>query len=140
MKKTEEIDNKLKKEKACGSVIIKNGQVLMVRQGKGFIGFPKGHVEKDETEIETAIRETKEETNVTVKIDETKRYIISYSPKENILKDVVYFIGKVVDDTNIKPQKGEVKEVIWVDIDRVEDKLSFENIKKMWRKILKDIQ
>jgi len=131
---------KMKKEKACGGIIIKDTKVLMVNQVKGFIGFPKGHIEKDETEIETALREIKEETNINAKLDETKRYTISYSPKEGVDKEVVFFLGKVKNDTNSKPQEGEVTEVLWVDIDKVEEKLSFENIKKMWQKVLKDIR
>ena len=35
---------------------------------KLFWSFPKGHQEDGETDIETAIRETKEETNLDVKI------------------------------------------------------------------------
>ncbi len=130
----------MNKEKACGGIIIKDGKVLMVNQVKGFTGFPKGHVEENETEIETAIREIKEETNVTVKLDQNKRYKIYYNPKPNIDKEVVYFVGSVVDDKNIKPQQGEVNEVLWVEIDKVEEKLSFDNIKEMWQKVLKDIK
>lgn len=127
-------------EKACGGIIIKNKKVLMIRQTKGFIGFPKGHVEKKETEIETAIREIEEETNIKAQLDENKRYTIYYSPKPNIEKEVVYFLGKVLDDKNPKPQQGETEEVLWVDIDKVEDNLSFDNIKEMWQKVLKDIK
>ncbi len=127
-------------EKACGGIIIKNKKVLMIRQTKGFIGFPKGHVEKNETEIETAIREIEEETNIKAQLDENKRYTIYYSPKPNIEKEVVYFLGKVLDDKNPKPQQGETEEVLWVDIDKVEENLSFDNIKEMWQKVLKDIK
>lgn len=127
-------------EKACGGIIIKNKKVLMIRQTKGFIGFPKGHVEKKETEIETAIREIEEETNIKAQLDENKRYTIYYSPKPNIEKEVVYFLGKVLDDKNPKPQQGETEEVLWIDIDKVEDNLSFDNIKEMWQKVLKDIK
>ncbi|MBR3898548.1 MAG: NUDIX domain-containing protein [Bacilli bacterium] len=126
-------------EKACGGIIIKDGKVLMVKQVKGFTGFPKGHTEKGETEIETAIREIKEETNVDVKLDDSKSYRIYYSPNPNISKEVVYYLGKVVDDNNPLAQEGEVTEVIWVDIDKVEETLSFENIKEMWKKVQKDI-
>ena len=60
----------------------------MIKQTKGFIGFPKGHVEKDETEIETAIREIKEETNIDVKVDTNFRTEISYLIKEkNVIKE-----------------------------------------------------
>ena len=61
--------NSLKKEKACGCIIIENGQVLLIQQTEGHWGFPKGHVEEGETELETAIREVKEETNLDVEVD-----------------------------------------------------------------------
>ena len=63
-----------KREKACGCIIIDDGKVLLVQQHQGFWGFPKGHVENGETEIQTAIREVKEETNIDVIPDENKRY------------------------------------------------------------------
>ena len=127
-------------EKSCGGIIIKDEKVLMVRQASKIIGFPKGHTEEGETEVKTAIREIKEETNITAQIDENKRYTILYSQKPNIEKEVIYFIGTPLDDKQPKPQKGEIEEVMWVDIDKVEDNLSFDNIKEMWQKVLKDIR
>ena len=46
--------NEIKKEKACGCIIIENRKVLLIQQTKGHWGFPKGHMELGETEIETA--------------------------------------------------------------------------------------
>ena len=126
-------------EKACGGIIVKDEKVLMVKQVKGFSGFPKGHVESNETEIETAIREIKEETNIDVTLNENKSYRIYYNPKPNVSKEVVYYLGKVINDKNPIAQEGEVTEVIWVDIDKVEETLSFDNIKEMWKKAKKDI-
>ena len=61
------------KEKSCGAIVykIENNELkfLLVHQNNGHYSFPKGHVEENETEIETAIREIKEETNLDVKID-----------------------------------------------------------------------
>ncbi len=37
------------KEKCCGCIIIDNNKVLLVQQNQEFWGFPKGHVEGDET-------------------------------------------------------------------------------------------
>lgn len=128
------------KEKACGGIIIKDDKVLMVNQVKGFTGFPKGHVEENETEIETAIREIKEETNIDVELYENKKYKVKYRPNPSTDKEVIYFIGKVKNDENIKPQETEVTSVIWVNIDEVENHLSFDNIKEMWKKVLKDIK
>ena len=68
----------MKHEKSCGCIIIEDKKVLLIKQTNGIWGFPKGHVEKNETELQTAEREVKEETNIDVKIDETKRYTMNY--------------------------------------------------------------
>ena len=56
----------LKKEKSCGCIIIKDEKVLLVyEKNRNFWGFPKGHVEKNEKEVETEVN--KEETDITKK-------------------------------------------------------------------------
>lgn len=130
----------MKKEKACGTIIIDNNKVLLIRQKQGFYGFPKGHVEGNETEVETAIRETKEETNLDVIVDESKRFEISYIVNDNIDKNVVYFLAKLTGENNIIAQEEEINEVIWVDIDKAEDILTFDNLKELWKEVLKEIK
>ena len=131
----------MKKEKSCGAVIINDkNEVLLLKQTKGHYGFPKGHTEPGETEVETAIREIKEETNVDVIIDETKRYVITYQSAENVMKDVVYFLAKPISYELI-PQETEVTEILWVPIADVPSYLGFENIIKLWNEeIIKDIK
>ena len=54
-------------EKSCGCIIFdENKNVLLIKENIGDWGFPKGHVEHDETEEDTAKREVKEETNLDV--------------------------------------------------------------------------
>ena len=54
------------------SVILKDDKVLMVKETskdvEGLLNFPAGHLEKNETLIEGAIREIKEETGLEAKI------------------------------------------------------------------------
>jgi len=102
------------KEKSCGAVIINNdNEILTIKHNKGHWAFPKGHVEVGETEVETALREIKEETNLTVEIIDSIREITTYSPKEGVLKDVVYFLG--ISNTNeVKLQETEVCEYKWL--------------------------
>ena len=130
----------MKKEKACGTIIIDKDKVLLINQKQGFYGFPKGHVEGKETEVETAIRETKEETNLDVVVDESKRFEISYIVNDNIDKNVVYFLAKLTGENNIIAQVEEINEVIWVDIDKVEDILTFDNLKELWKEVLKEVR
>lgn len=125
----------MKKEKSCGAIIILDNKVLMVQQQKGFWSFPKGHVEAGETEVETAIREVKEETNLDIVIDESLRFVNHYVTDKNVDKTVIFFVAHPIDNLNILAQEAEIKEIEWVDIDSVEDKLTFDNTKEMWRNV-----
>ena len=127
------------KEKSCGTIIIDDDKVLIIKQKQGFYGFPKGHIEKNETEVETAIRETKEETNIDVLIDETKRYSLNYVIDNKIDKEVVYYLAKPLNKNIIK-QESEINDILWVDIDKVIDILTFDNLKELWKKVLKEIK
>ena len=57
----------MKKEKSCGAVVCRKGEngleiLLIQHKNGGHWAFPKGHVEKKETEEEPALREIKAET------------------------------------------------------------------------------
>lgn len=123
-------------EKSCGAIVINEGKVLLIKSVHGIYGFPKGYVENNETEKETAIRETKEETNLDIVIDENMRFAISYIVKGVINKDVVYYIAKPKNNIDLKPQEEEVAEVLWVNIEEVDNYLSFDNIKELWKDVL----
>ncbi len=57
----------MKYEKSCGTIIFnQDNLVLLIADLDGNWGFPKGHVKEGESEEETALRETKEETNLDV--------------------------------------------------------------------------
>ena len=127
------------REKSCGTIIIEDGKVLMIKQKQGFYGFPKGHMENNETEVATAIRETKEETNLDVLIDETKRYSLNYVIDNKILKEAVYYLAKPLNKNIIK-QESEINDILWVDIDKVIDVLTFDNLKELWKKVLKEMK
>jgi len=130
---------KVKNEKACGAVVERDGKILLVFQNNGFWGFPKGHVEANETEGETAVREVFEETGLWVEIDETARYEFSYYIKDqNVNKTVVLFTAVVVDDSKFKKQDAEISELRWVEISEVESLLTFDDWKNVWRKIKHD--
>lgn len=123
-------------EKSCGTIIFNDNKVLVIKQLSGFWGFPKGHVDFNEMEVETAIRETKEEVGLDVLVDTNLRFSIFYLVRDNCLKEVVYFISYLNGNDLISIQEDEVEEAIWVDIDRVYDILTFDNLKTMWLSVL----
>ena len=129
----------MKYEKSCGCIIIDNRKVLLVKQTSGDWGFPKGHVENNETEIETAIRETKEETNIDVEIDEKHRYVIEYSPKENVWKEVVYYIAKMKSNTCI-PQESEIEKIEWLVFEEALSKLTYNNTREILKQVIEDLK
>ena len=81
----------MKLEKSCGAVIFKDNQVLLIKSVKGHWSFPKGHVENDETELETANREILEETNVKALLNENKKVGIRYSPFPQLVLKCFHF-------------------------------------------------
>lgn len=129
----------MKKEKSCGCIIFNaKKEILLLHQNAGHWGLPKGHVEEGETEEQTAIREVKEETNIDVVINTNYRYSMTYNPKEDVEKEVVYFIAENTSN-NIKPQQEEVQEVIWLDIDNAINTITYENSKELLKKVKKDL-
>ena len=125
-----------KKEKSCGVVVFDDNKVLLVLHNNGHWGMPKGHVEENETEEETAIREVLEETNINTKIIPGFRKVITYSPKENTMKDVVYFVGEPIS-INLKPQEEEVNEVRFVNVEEASNLITYEEDRSVYEKALK---
>lgn len=118
-------------EKSCGAIVFRkfhgNTEILLIKHvNSGHWSFPKGHVENNETEIETAVREIKEETGIDVIIDPTFRETVSYSPRKDTQKVVVYFIAKAKNYDYVA-QEEEIAEIRWVEIGRASSILTYEN-------------
>ena len=123
-------------EKSCGCIIFDGDKVLVVKQRSCIYGFPKGHVEEGETEIMTAIRETKEEVGLDVYVDPNLRFTIKYLVKEDKLKEVVYFVSFLKNNNDVVIQEEEIDSYMWVDIDEVYDVLTFDNLKNLWNEAM----
>lgn len=125
-------------EKSCGALVYRkyhgNTEILLIKHiNSGHWSFPKGHVEAGETEIETAMREIKEETGIDVIIDQSFREIVTYSPRRDTHKEVVYFIAKA-KNTDYTPQEDEIADIKWVEISRAGSVLAYENDKSIVNK------
>ena len=126
----------MRTEKSCGAVVFRNKnnniQVLLIRHlNGGHWAFPKGHVEKGETEEQTALREILEETGLAVELDNRYRQVVSYSPKKDVVKDVVYFVATASSDAVTVAQEEEISQIVWVDMHNAADYVSFDNDKKV---------
>ncbi len=122
-------------EKSCGCIIIRDdGKILLIKQTQGHWGFPKGHVEKNETEIETATREVKEETNLDVSIDESKRYTEHYYTNKGRYKEVVIFVAHP-KSLDVKKQDEEITDTKWCEPSEVINQLTYDSSKNMFKEM-----
>ncbi len=107
----------MKHEKSCGAVVYKTSdgehRFLIEHMALGHTSIPKGHMEKGETEEQTAVREIKEETNLDVRLDTRFRRTISYSPYPGVQKEVVFFLAEAASETLIN-QECEVSALEWM--------------------------
>ena len=123
------------KEVSAGVVVFKDDLVLIIKHKNGHIDFPKGHVEGNEALEETAIREVFEETGIKCRIDSDDKYIITYSPKDGVLKDVYYFIGSY-ESGELKPQLEEVEYTKFVKIEEALKIITYDNSRGVLEKII----
>lgn len=129
----------MKKEKSCGCIVIDKGKVLLVKQNDGHTAFPKGHIEKGETEEQCALRETFEETGLKVKIIKGYRYIQTYFVKQDVLKEVVYFLAKKEDGTLCK-QETEIDSLGFFSLDEALNLISYNDTISLFKEAIKDVK
>lgn len=136
----------MKYEKSCGTVVFRKARgkyaVLLIKNKyTDFWSFPKGHVEDGENEYQTAIRETKEETGIDVKIENGFRMESVYliGKRKNTEKRVVYFTA-LTTRAYVVPQPEEISAFRWFFEDQFPYNHTFENDKLIFAEALKFIK
>ena len=121
-------------EKSCGVVIYskigENLECLIISDKNGHWGFPKGHVEKNESEEETAVREVFEETGLEVILMEGFRTSIEYSVEKEIMKEVIFFLAEVYDQT-VNIQLDELNDYKWLSFQSAKQLLTYKGSKSV---------
>ena len=124
-------------EKSCGAVIFTEvdgiRHYLIELMQKGHYSICKGHVEKNESEHQTAEREIVEETGLSMEFIDGFRETIEYSPYDNCIKTVVFFLARTYS-TEVKAQEEEVKEIKWLSFKEAIEALTFDSDKETLRK------
>lgn len=96
--------------------------------------FPKGHAEGAESEEESALRELKEETGLSVShLHSDHPFVITYEftyKETKIEKSVIYFLGKVSSKEYVL-QEEEVKDARWLMFNEALSKISYGNSKAL---------
>jgi len=133
------IDIFMKTEKSCGAIIFRKNKwnieflIIQEKEGEHWF-FPKGHVEKDESEEETAIREIYEEVWLHVVFSPGFRETFSYmiGPSFTIKKNVVFFVCESIWWQII--MSDELLNCIWLDYKQATKKLTQDNSKSVLTK------
>ena len=128
----------MKKVLKAGTILIdiENKKIALVyRQDLDDYSFPKGHLEKNESLIECAIRETEEETKRSCVLLVSEPYLISYSTSIGEEAIVYYYLAKDVGKSDNDSE--DTHPVVWVSSEEVYNMLSYDDLKEMWL-IVKD--
>lgn len=113
-------------EKSCGvlpyRIVDGNPEFLLVFETYSKCwSLPKGHIEAGETDIETALRELKEETGLTANLDTSRCVSIEYSISSFARKEVAFYLGEVQGEPKVRD--GEIEKFQWVTAEKLRDYL-----------------
>ncbi len=124
-------------EKSAGAIVFKKeknaARYLLLHYGAGHWDFPKGHVEKGESEKDTVRRETEEETEIKdLQFVPGFRKQIRYffrSKRKTIMKIVVFYLAET-KHRNVK-LSFEHTAYKWLPYSAAKNQLTFKNAKKL---------
>ena len=124
-------------EITSGAVVYRknNGEIeylLLESQNKGhFWGFPKGHVEGNETLEETAKREIKEETQLVLPIDTSFHVYTEYDLPNGNRKQTTLYTADLTQSEDIHLQAEEIKNCGWFNYADARERLTYDNLKQL---------
>lgn len=134
-------------EKSCGAVVYTKDNdmikfLLLKGSASNSIGFPKGHIEKGETEAETAIREIYEETSLNVVLHTDFKEEYEYTINGYIHKKVVCFIAEfnISEEYKIKIRDSEILEQWLIPYEKAYELLTFNQAKMILKKAYENIK
>ncbi len=130
----------MREQKSAGIVLFRNtsnkNEFLLLNYPQGHWDFVKGKIEKGETQHETALRETKEETGISDiefidGFEESVEYDFRFE-NEDIHKKVIFFLAK----TNEKKinLSHEHNDFVWLGYSDALKKTTFRNAKNVLSK------
>lgn len=100
-------------------------KVLLVNNRGGGWSFPGGAVEQGETFEQAAIRETKEETGLTIEAGEIVAVNEAFFKEKGHHALFITFKARILDGEISIQDKDEISEIIWVDIQHANELMPY---------------
>lgn len=133
-------------EKSAMAVVLLDKKILTIVEdiyGYDVLSLPKGHQEKNEELLDTAIRECFEETNYQLDgslfVKKLRKYHYEFTtPNKFHVKKIIYpYLFKVNDPGDLQIKEERIKEVKWMDLEEFSLNCKYDNVKKIANYLLK---
>lgn len=128
-----------------GIIIDDENRIAIVRNKSGFWVLPGGGVEGGETQIDTLVREVKEETNCVIDMKSIKPLFFqkAYRFLDNkwiFIEDEVRYVCKVLkkEEFVCDPDEGNIVEVKWIDIEDLTEFLQWGKTGELIKQMMND--
>lgn len=116
---------------AAGGVVIRHGQMLLLdRPSRGEVRLPKGHIEKGESPVETALREVGEEAglgDLAVVADLGEQTVEFEYEGAPVRRTEFYYLMRMESDVEYARSAKDAKDFrpMWVDVEEAEELLTY---------------
>jgi 8-oxo-dGTP pyrophosphatase MutT (NUDIX family) len=125
---------------SAGGVVVRGDQVIVIVPAKSratnVLALPKGHPDGDESPLEAAVREVREETGVeAAPIEKLGEIEYTYERKRGPVDKRVAFWLFEYRSGELNPDH-EIAEARWMPLDRAAESLTYEGEREMVRRAL----
>ncbi|KCZ78360.1 hypothetical protein H311_00607 [Anncaliia algerae PRA109] len=131
----------LKKPSICaGSILLKEDKIILIKNNKtNEIVLPKGHVDEGDTIVQTAIKETYEETGYKCKI-KGGPFCMTFRENETNQKIIFWYITKAIGEHELNTQMvGEDFTSLEIDLCNAKEMLTFDSDKKVFENYVSNL-